>query len=241
MEQDTLEVANYLRRRFRTEKIFVLGHSWGSILGLWLVHEHPEVMYAYVGVGQVVNTKQSRTVAYQDALQEARARHNEQALKDLESIAPYPSRNVDPRKDQTAGGWQVALLGPPAGGATFIDIRRLLSDLVSAPEYSLADVFGFVRGQAFSLEVLGPEMSSVDLTRLGPDFHVPIFFFEGRHDPYTRPLLTEEYSHTLNAPRTELIWFDHAGHFPFFEEKQRFIDELVQRVLPRAADRPNHQ
>jgi proline iminopeptidase len=55
MEQDTLEVANYLRSRFHRNKILVLGHSWGSMLGLWLAHEHPDVLYAYVGVGQLTN------------------------------------------------------------------------------------------------------------------------------------------------------------------------------------------
>ena len=72
MEQDTLDVVNYLRNRFRREKIFVLGHSWGSILGLWLAHEHPELIYAYVGVGQVINTRQNEEVGYRDTLQQAR-------------------------------------------------------------------------------------------------------------------------------------------------------------------------
>jgi pimeloyl-ACP methyl ester carboxylesterase len=55
MEQDTVAVVNYLRSRFHRQKIFVIGHSWGSILGLWLAHEHPEMIYAYVGTGQVIN------------------------------------------------------------------------------------------------------------------------------------------------------------------------------------------
>jgi pimeloyl-ACP methyl ester carboxylesterase len=133
--------------------------------------------------------------------------------------------------------WEAELLGPPASGTRFTDVRRLLLDLVSAPEYSLADVVGFVRGQRLSLEVLIPEAARLDLTRLGPDFHVPIFFFEGRHDPYNRPLLIQEYSRTLNAPRKEVVWFDNSGHFPFFEEQQRFTEELVRRVLPLSTDR----
>jgi pimeloyl-ACP methyl ester carboxylesterase len=67
MEEDTLDVVNYLRNRFHREKIFVLAHSWGSLLGLWLAHEHPDLIYAYVGVGQVLNPKQNDDVAYRDA------------------------------------------------------------------------------------------------------------------------------------------------------------------------------
>jgi len=55
MQQDTLDMANYLRRRFEREKIVVLGASWGGVPGLWLAHEHPDVVAAYVGVGQAVD------------------------------------------------------------------------------------------------------------------------------------------------------------------------------------------
>ena len=135
-------------------------------------------MFAYVGVGQVVNPEKNDEVAYGDALQEARSSHNEQAVRELQGIAPYP--NVDLRKGQVAENWQATLLGPPHGTVQFMSIKRLLSDLLSAPEYSLAEDFAFVRGQLFSLQILIPQARKVDLTQLGSEFHVPIFFFEGR-------------------------------------------------------------
>ncbi len=185
MEQDTLDVVNYLRHRFKREKIFVLGHSWGSLLGLWLAHEHPELIYAYVGTGQAVNMEQNEEVGYQVALQQARDRHNEQAVKDLENIAPYPPANVDLRKTSILRDWERDLLGPPLGTPRFIDTRRILSAVVSAPEYSLADDYGWIQGTSFSLNVLLPQLAKVDLTQLGLDFREPIFFFSGR-----RPILS---------------------------------------------------
>jgi proline iminopeptidase len=235
MEQDTVDVVNYLRHRFKREKIFVLGHSWGSILGLWLAHEHSELIYAYVGVGQVVNYKQNDEVAYQDALQQARTSHNDLAIKELESIVPYPPQEVDPRKESIARKWEQRLLESPSNGPGFTDGGRILTDLFSAPEYSLADDIGFVHGMPFSLNTLLPEMWRVDLTQNGYDFRVPIFFFEGRHDPYCRSSLIWEYNQAVRAPQKELIWFDDSGHFPFFEEQRKFQDELVQRVLPLAS------
>lgn len=235
MEQDTLDVVNYLRHRFHKEKIFVLGHSWGSVLGLWLAHEHPGLIYAYVGVGQLLNMKQNQKVMYQDALQEARSRHNQQAVKDLESIAPYPVAGLTPRKDSVVNTWSAALLGPPANGAAFADVGRILSDVVSAPEYSLADDLGFVRGVQLSLDAFLPQLNGLDLNSLGFDFRTPVFFFEGRHDPFCRPSLVWEYSQAIRAPRKEFLWFDNSGHFPFFEERQKFADQLFQRVLPLAS------
>ncbi len=237
MEQDTLDVTNYLRNRFGREKIFVLGHSWGSLLGLWLAHEHPNLICAYVGVGQAIKPERDEEAAFQDALQEARSSHNEQAVKELSSIAPYPPPDGDLSNGRIAKPWEAELLAPTTQGVVFLDPGRIVKSLVSAPEYSLADDFGFVRGQRFSLDTLLPQIINMDLSKLGPDFRVPVFFFQGRHDPYCRPSLVQEYSQTIKAPQKDLIWFENSGHFPFFEEKQKFADELFQRVLPLATDR----
>jgi proline iminopeptidase len=232
MEQDTLEVANYLRSRFKRGKIFVLGHSWGSVLGLWLAHEHPEAIYAYVGVGQAINMQQNERVAYQDTLQQAHQQNNREAIKQLEGIAPYPAANPDLNKASILREWQRDLLGPPGGGIPpgFFQPARILS----APEYSLADDYGFFHGKTLSLQTLFRAVMQVDLSKLGPEFREPIFFFEGRNDAYCRPSLVWNYSQQMRAPQKEFVWFDNSGHFPFFEEQQKFTDELVHRVLPIA-------
>jgi proline iminopeptidase len=234
MQQDTLDVVNYLRARFHRRKIIVVGDSWGSVLGLWLAHEHPDLLYAYVGVGQVVNMQQNAALQYQEALQQARNRRNQPAIQELQALAPYPPPVADMRKMFVANKWAGHLLGPPRKPDSFTDMRRILTSVISAPEYSLADDIGFVRGQMLSGEVLFPELSLVDLSRLGPNFDVPVFFFEGRQDPYCRPSLIRQYSQTLKAPHMELVWFDQSGHFPYYEEPQKFNIELVQRVLPFA-------
>jgi pimeloyl-ACP methyl ester carboxylesterase len=146
----------------------------------------------------------------------------------LETIALSPDNVKKKVKRQLNQSHDVHLGPPPESEAGFLTLTRI----VSAPEYSLADDYGFVRGQLFSAKILLPELTKVDLNKLGSDFRAPIFFFEGRHDPYCRPSLIWEYSQTIKAPQKEFIWFDNSGHFPFFEEQQKFGDELFQRVLP---------
>ena len=236
MQQDTLDMANYLRRRFSRDKILVVGHSWGSVLGLWLAHEHPEVVAAYVGVAQVVDVRLNGTAAFEDALAMARARGMGDAVKELEALRPYPVP-VDLRKGSIAQRWQATLLGPPPDRPQFLNIPRLMFTLLTAPEYTLSDVYGLTRGQIFSLELLVPEVNKLNLTTLGSDFRVPVFFFHGRLDPYTRPALIEAYARTVTAPHHELVWFERAGHFPFYEEQQLFADELVRRVRPVVEER----
>jgi len=233
MQQDALEVVNYLRTRLKRDKIIVVGASWGSVLGLWLAHQRPDIIAAYVGVGQFVNGKQNERMAYDDALAIARTQHRADAIRDLESLRPYPSSTVDLQKGSIAQTWQARLLGPPADRPQLIDVRRLLSTLLSAPEYSLGDVYGFTRAQIFSLEALIPEVRNMDLTALGTDFRVPVFFFQGRHDPYVRPALVEQFANAITGPEHQLVWFENAGHFPFFEDQEMFTHELVNRVLTR--------
>jgi len=178
--------------------------------------------------------QQNEEVAYRDALRQAGENHNERALKDLQSIAPYPSPNMDLRKGLIARYWEGELLGPSPSARAFMNVRRLLTDLVSAPEYSLVDDYSFVRGQSRSLKIFVPQLAMVNLNQLGFDFRAPIFFLEGRRDPYCLPFLIWDYTQAIQAPQKEFIWFDNAGHFPFFEEKQDFADELFRRVLPLA-------
>jgi pimeloyl-ACP methyl ester carboxylesterase len=171
---------------------------------------------------------------YRDVLAAARERRNQNAIKDLESVAPYPPPRLSFRKDSIVNQWAGELLGPHSRQPEFTNIKRLLLDLVSAPEYSLGDDYAFVRGQQLSLNVFLPQLTDLDLTKLGLDFRTPVFFFEGRQDPFCRPSLIWEYNKTIRAPQKEFIWFETAGHFPFFDERQQFADELDNRVLPLA-------
>jgi proline iminopeptidase len=234
MQQDAFEVANYLRRRFHRDKVFVVGVSWGTVLGLWLAHEHPETVGAYVAVAQVIDTRRSNKAAYDDALATARARRLDAAVKELEDIQPYPTPETDSRKTSIAQRWQAQLLGPPIDGTEYLNVPRLVGTVLTAPEYSLRDVFGLARGQVFSIQKLVPQISNLDLTTLGAGFRVPVFFFQGRLDPYIRPALVEAYERTITAPRHEIVWFDRAGHFPFYEESERFVEELRRVLKPEA-------
>ena len=239
MEQDALDVVNYLRSRFNREKIFVVGHSWGSVLGLWLAHEHPDLIYAFVGTGQVVNMRENAGVIYQTTLEQARESQNQVAVRELESIAPYPA-NLDMHTIFIANKWAGELNRIPPGTPHFTDVRRLLGDVLTSPEYSLADVRAFISGRNVSAEALVPELVNLDLKKLGPDFRAPVFFFEGKWDPFCSPSLIWGYSQAIHAPQKGFVWFDHSGHFPFFEEQQKFTDELVREVLPLArSDKQN--
>ncbi|HEY7979813.1 MAG TPA: alpha/beta fold hydrolase, partial [Rhizomicrobium sp.] len=91
MEKDSEELVQYLRSKYHKDKIFVLGHSWGSFLGLHLAQTRPEWLYAYIGMGQMIDSRASERDSYEAALAGAKAANDKQAIKELGGIAPYPN------------------------------------------------------------------------------------------------------------------------------------------------------
>ena len=228
MHADTVEMVNYLRKRFGREKILVLGHSWGSILGLKLAHDHPELLYAYIGVGQATDAQQNEVILYKETLDEARHTQNKEAIQQLTSIAPYPSPNITFQQIRITREWSSTLIGPAETGESAMGPKTIFF----APEYSLINDLDWFRGQLFSVDLLLPELCKVNLADMGYDYRVPIFFLEGRHDPYTPSALAKEFFDKMSDPDKHFEWFENSGHFPFAEEPGKFTDALVQKVLP---------
>ena len=230
MQQDTLDMANYLRRRFEREKIVVLGASWGGVPGLWLAHEHPDVVAAYVGVGQAVDLGLNTKTAYEDALAVARTRGLNDAVHELEALRPYPDP-ANLRKASAAQEWQAELLGPPADRPRFLNIPRLLSTLLTAPEYASRRVRVGARPDLFARTAgAGSEHTESDDARISL--------------PRARVLLPRPFRslHSADADRGVRPHRHRSSSrarvvrarrpFPVLQEQQLFADELLRRVRP---------
>lgn len=232
MVDDVIEVSRYLMREFGQERIALVGHSWGTLIGMLAAAKAPELYFAYVGSGLDVCPKRGERLGYEYAL--ARAAGNakaERELKNIDSPDPYPT--IDPagnwyRKLMIQRKWLVAFGGETYGGKD----NSLLFNLGSlkAPEYSLADYVSFGLGSAFSLRVLWPEVMESDLERSVPEVEIPVFFLQGRHDYNTPFVLVEEYFALLRAPMKELIVFERSGHHPMYEEPEFYEEVLIDRL-----------
>jgi pimeloyl-ACP methyl ester carboxylesterase len=235
MAQDGLELAELLRTRLHKDRIILVGHSWGSILGIQMAKARPDLFYAYVGTGQVVNAQRNEIVTYERTLERARVLGNSIAIDALRRIGSPPYRSL---KDiQTAGRW-----GQEFEGATTYTNAELASALF-APGYSLHDIYGLggslrvTFGSLVGNSLTGP-MMSVDLESLGPDFAVPVFVFEGPDDYITSPELAKEYIASINAPRKEFVMLEAGGHFAVVTHPAEFLTEMNSRVRPLALRQP---
>jgi pimeloyl-ACP methyl ester carboxylesterase len=231
MTQDGIEVAEFLRTHLRKEKIILIGHSWGSFLGIHMVKQRPDLFYAYVGTGQIIGRPTWKKVyELQNAhvLASARVANNTDALKELAAIGPVP----DERDFKVIQKWS-RLLGVPFE----YDKRPDIKFNVSMPGFTLLDWYYFFKGLRFSERIInGPNgpTSKADLRSLGLDFLIPIFFFEGAQDFMTPIEPAEQYLREITAPHKEFVRFAGANHFLPLNRPDDFLKELLARVRPLA-------
>jgi pimeloyl-ACP methyl ester carboxylesterase len=231
MTDDATEVTRYLEREYGKRKIFVLGHSWGSILGLELAQKHPELLYAYIGVGQLVSSERNEKDGFAFALAQAKATHNADAERELIALQPWPGnmKTLSMQKIGTERKW-VSYFGGIAYGRTdqaFEDV----SDLT--PDYTPQELDAANDGSSFSILHLLQQLERVDFTQV-TQFKCPIFLFEGRHDYGTSHLAAAEWFQHIKAPEKKLVWFDYSGHLVADEQPGKFLVHLVTDVRPIA-------
>jgi len=230
--RDAEEVVQYLRAKYHKDKIFVLGHSWGSVVGLNLAHRHPEWLYAYVGMGQVISGPENERASYRMTLQDAEAAHNAEALKELKSIAPYPNADgtMPLEKINIERKWSVNYGGLSWGR----DSLNYYFNLVQfSPEYTEEDIAAVNKGSALSLGPLLGDMLNFD-DRAIVEWQCPIVMFVGRHDSTTPSSVTAEWFAKIRAPAKKLVWFEHSAHMMMVEEPGRMLVHLVEDVRPLA-------
>jgi pimeloyl-ACP methyl ester carboxylesterase len=239
MVADAEEMIRYLRATYGKQKIFVLGHSWGSIVGEEVARRHPEWLHAYLGAGQIADMARSEAIGYEWALGRARAEGNQQAIRELQALAPYPGP-VGQLTIERIGAqrkWTM-YYGGLAWGRTefkpFDDARKL------SPDYRDEELKAIDQGGLYSLGYLLPAMERVDFTgntRLG----CPVFIFNGRHDYTTSSEVAARWFEGLRAPSKKMFWFEDSAHMMMQEQPGLFLMHLVNDVRPlavRAGDAP---
>jgi pimeloyl-ACP methyl ester carboxylesterase len=92
---DTIELTERLTQRFGKRQLIILGHSWGSILGLMAVHQRPDLYSAFVSTGLIANFAEGQRVAYRFLLAESQRRGNRKALAELTGLGAPPYAGAD--------------------------------------------------------------------------------------------------------------------------------------------------
>ncbi|MCW3465869.1 alpha/beta fold hydrolase [Chitinophaga nivalis] len=226
---DALELATYIKQRYQAKKIILMGHSWGTIVAMKAALKRPDLFYAYIGIGQVINVRENEAVSYDFAVAQAKKFGNEKALKELQAIAPYPGNQpVTRERIVTARDWAQYYGGLTAfrHESTYFYNAPYLS-----PEYSREEVKAIDESNVFTLGRILDEFLEVDFKSVRT-FPIPVFMFMGRHDYTTPSEPTAAWLEPLKAPVKKGIWFEKSSHMIPFEEPGKLLIELKACLDP---------
>jgi pimeloyl-ACP methyl ester carboxylesterase len=223
---DVGELAAYLTSRFKTPKIFLMGHSGGSEIGIKSIKEYPELFYAYIGVGQVVDLLRAFNQAYDWALAKAKCQDNQQALNELNKLGKPPYTSLE----------QFAILekwknkfGGMIPNKKLADSRnqRLLKQLIVSPDYTLKDIWYVLSDLFWLVKLRAKDICATKITETITDVKIPVYFLQGDSDIGSPPNLLQEYVSKLRALQgKKIIIFKNCGHYLFDEQPKAIGLEL---------------
>lgn len=221
--QDAYVLVDYLRDRLEKEKVWILGYSYGSSIGIRMAARIPEKLHGYIGVGQMAPGKPEKII-YETLLDLARESKDSIALEELIKIDPYP-----------------AVEGPTPLKKTMIVrkwARKFHGGWYGKPDFNLYFSLPYLSSEYTDEEVGTLAKSSGWLTRRilsnpgggewPTEFKVPVLIAMGRNDLHTPYVGAQTYFQQISSPRKKFLTLEWSGHVPFLEEPGKFLFELVK-------------
>ena len=226
MVQDTLAVTTYLRERFDKDKIYLVGSSWGTVIGTLAVQRSPGLFSAYVGTGQMVDPFATDKLMYAESIADAEARGDTGTADTLRAMGPPPYDNTldYPVAIASNAKWMDFDHGADYSASSEYPMSLFVS------EYTLIEQLRGMAAIAETYHVLYPQLADTDFRTQVPRLDVPVYLVEGRHEAAGRETLAKEWFQGLSAPSKEYLYFVHSGHTPPYDEPGRFAD-LMRKVV----------
>jgi proline iminopeptidase len=228
---DTVELIEWLRTEYKQEKVILVGLSWGSVIGLEVARTRPELLHAYVGLGQVIDFEENEKQGWAFAMERATEEGNQDAIRDLEAIAPYPSERSTPSSLYTQRKWVEYYGGAMHNRKGY---GAAISSVKLSPDYTDAEVAAFLEAPDATFPILYRELMAYDASGVST-LNCPIALFLGRHDYHVVSSVSADWLARLDAPWKDLVWFENSSHVVMLEEPGRTLVELVNRVRPLAS------
>jgi proline iminopeptidase len=239
--RDTISVAEWTCRHLGCRKLVVMGISWGTLLGLELAHRRPDLVAAYVGTGQIVSGPRGEKLGYDMALIDARERGDQAAVAELEKAGPPPyatfesflarQKYVNPpgQKPSVEEAAAIAATGkllaaPAPPGSHYVGPRLPTQDAIRA--FLATQTAMFQQTSAWDAE-----------QRVGLNFPMPMFFFQGADDRNTPTPLVRDYAARVQAPTKKLVVIPNAGHMTivFHDLLLQLLNENVRPLVVSSA------
>jgi pimeloyl-ACP methyl ester carboxylesterase len=234
--EDCNELIDYLRNRFNMSRVFLVGHSGGTIVGIKTAQKYPEKIHAYVGVSQFVCEYEKQKIGYDFIVQKTEELGDTKAQKEIEKIGAPP---YDAKEKEFAKARYIVKYG---GFIRKNPIRKIIAlsfNYLTSPEYSFSEGFNTMlgKGRDFSMDARWEEIEKIDFKEEITSLDVPIYFIHGKHDMITPLVSINDFYKALEAPKgKQLMILENSAHVPMIEEKDKYIDIFVNVLLKEIQD-----
>jgi pimeloyl-ACP methyl ester carboxylesterase len=230
---DTAELSEYLCDRFDEEKIYLMGESYGTFLGVLTVEQHPELYYAYIGSGQMVDPLETTRRLHQEVLEHAAETGDDDLAARMQAFGDPPYN--DSFANAFVMTYYDALATPYTPPAAYIEKGQAAGIGpwgILASEYTFMEKLGVLRGLMDLFDVMWPQMLDIDFRRDVTRLKVPVYILDAEHELDARRNLALEWLDLLEAPIKRVYTFENAGHSVAFEQFEALSRILSDTVLP---------
>jgi proline iminopeptidase len=228
---DAIEVAEYLRGRFGQDKIYLVGQSWGTLLGVLVAQERPDLVRAFVGVGQMVSPPATDQRYYRDTLAWARETGNTDLADTLTANGPPPY--TDARLYETLVSAEHELYPYDRTGNS--EGAGQMGENIFVEEYSFMEKAHVFAGVLEVYSTLYPQIQDLDFREQATTLEVPVYLAQGAHETPGRAEPAAEWFELLDSASKDLVVFETSGHRPLWEQPEEFHDLMTERVLVETA------
>ncbi|CAM2078484.1 MAG: Proline iminopeptidase [uncultured Clostridium sp.] len=216
--EDTISLIQILLNRFGKNKLFLVGHSFGSLIGILVSKKIPNFINAFISIGQVVNIDKGDKMIFNLLLKKINKDNYQKGLKILHRIGipPYNDKNKINKFNKLIKFYK--------GDIFRITKISFILKSISFKYYNLFDWFKFLKGIIVSNQYMYSEMAKINLFNEINSIDIPIYFCCGDNDYCTPTKLIEEYYNFINAPKKAIYKFKCSSHMPNIEEELCFYN-----------------
>jgi pimeloyl-ACP methyl ester carboxylesterase len=226
LTSDINEIAEYLKKKLNKEKIIILGHSWGTSIGLLAANRYPENFHFYLGIAQVVNPMVNTNIRYQLILNQAIENNNLIAVEEIKKLGEPPYQMDELwRKNYILTNW-----------ADYFSVTEFSKNwmkayhtsLLTCPEYTLIEKIKFKSQNKLYLVI--DDFVELDFHDTLTNFSIPIYFVQGANDYISTTQMVKQYYDTVKAPHKDILILEDCAHDPQFDYPDKFHDFLITKI-----------
>lgn len=213
LKDDAHEMVKYLLKKFGRQKLYIVGHSMGTILGFHIAQNYPELLYAFVAISPPVDNAASQKIALDILKKYFKKLNTQKALKELATVKT-PANDFASMFIQYR--WQAEFDGERITDEQVEQARPILKKSMES------------RGALFN------ELNNINQMKNIPSVKCPVYFFAGRKDFQTNAIITEKFYKKIQAPKKGFFWFEKSAHDVPNTEPDLMQDIIINKILPES-------